>query len=82
MHDPHHACPDQSSGCLTLTAPMAQAASIVAALTQVEAQGYEILEVDTYGTRMEIDAFKSDGTRVELIVETATGEIVSERLDD
>jgi hypothetical protein len=67
---------------LTLTAPMAQAASIVAALTQVEAQGYEILEVDSYGTRIEIDAIKSDGTRVELIVETATGEIVSERLDD
>lgn len=67
---------------LTLSASTAQAASIVAALTQVESQGYEILEVDTQGTRIEIDAIKSDGTFVELIVSAETGEILSEHPDD
>lgn len=70
------------AAALAFTAPAAHAASIVAALTAVEAKGYEILEVDTYGSQIEIDAIGPDGVRVELIVATATGEIISERLDD
>lgn len=81
MTHPRHAIAALTAA-LFLTAASAQAASIVPALTALETQGYEILDVDTYGSQMEIEAIKPDGTRVELIVETATGKILSEQPED
>lgn len=58
------------------------AGSLVPALTQIEAQGYEILEVDARGSEIEIEAIRADGARVDLLVAASTGAIISETLDD
>lgn len=74
----------------TLAAPFAFAGmaaaqdtpTISAAIAQLEEAGYRIRDLDVENANLEIDAAAPDGSRVELIVETATGTILSEQPDD
>ncbi len=67
---------------LALTPLAALAAPLVPSLTQIENKGYEILEVERKGTRIEVEAITSDGRHVELLIDPATQAILSERQDD
>ena len=65
---------------------MAQDAASGVALSAIiqafEARGYEVTSADVEGSRIEIEATKPDGARVEAIVERATGAVLDERADD
>lgn len=67
---------------LALTPLAALAAPLVPSLTQIENKGYEILEVERKGTRIEVEAITADGRHVELLIDPATQAILSERQDD
>lgn len=71
--------------CATLAAGPASAASPIAtAIGQLEEKGYLITEVDAddHADRLDIEAVRADGRRVELLVETSSGRILREELDD
>lgn len=55
---------------------------LIAAITAIEAKGYRVDDIDTEGSWLDVDAINTQGQRVELIVDAATGGILREQLDD
>ncbi len=56
--------------------------TLTAAISAVEAKGYTVHEIDSEGSRFEVEATTRDGARVELIVDAATAEILRAGVDD
>lgn len=68
---------------LTASAGFAQdrmAASAI--LAAIEARGFTVIEMDDEGGWLEVEAISADGRRVEIHVESSTGEIIREGVDD
>ncbi len=55
---------------------------LAATVAGIEARGYRILELDRDGTRIEIEARRADGRRVDLLVDPATAAILRETPED
>lgn len=56
--------------------------TISAAVAAIEEQGYRIHDIDVERTELEVEATAPDGSEVEMIVEIATGTILSQQPDD
>jgi uncharacterized protein YpmB len=68
---------------LTASAGIAQdRMSISAVIAAIEAKGFTVIEMDDEGGWLEVEATNAEGRRVELQVDTATGEIIREGVDD
>lgn len=48
----------------------------------VEAKGYRVIEAEAKGPVFDIEAIASDGRKVDLRVDAASGEILQEKLDN
>lgn len=55
---------------------------LAATVAGIEARGYRILELDRDGARIEIEARRADGRRVDLLVDPATAAILRETPED
>lgn len=53
-----------------------------AIIADLEAQGYRIGDIDVDRASIDVDAVAADGRRVDLRVDSATGEILGETRDD
>ena len=61
------------------------ASTLSAAIGQLEQKGYVIIELEEDDDRadtIEVKAMRADGRKVEMLVETSTGRIIREKLDD
>lgn len=58
------------------------ALSLVETITRIETRGYTVLEIERDDGWFEVDALRSDGVRVELIVDVTTADVLRESLDD
>lgn len=71
---------------LAAFASTGQAASTLSAtIGQLEQKGYVIVELEEDDDRVdtiEVKAVRADGRKVEMLVETPTGRIIREKLDD
>ncbi len=59
-----------------------EARPLSAIITGLEAQGYSISDIDVDRASIDVDAVTADGRRVDLRVDSATGQILSETRDD
>lgn len=63
-------------------APAPAQMPLAATVSGIEARGYRILELDRDGARIEIEARRADGRRVDLLVDPATAAILRETPED
>lgn len=76
-----------ASAAFGQTAPTAAAVGATASgfatvIADFEAQGYRLLDIDReHGTLVEIEAINPAGQRVEMYVDTATGQILSQHVE-
>ncbi|MCE6957806.1 PepSY domain-containing protein [Cereibacter sphaeroides] len=74
-----------TAAALSIGATMAAAEAalpVSAALSALEVKGYTVHEIEAEGARFEVEAVSPAGTRVELLVDAATADILRERRDD
>lgn len=62
-------------------APASTAPALSAIIAGLEAQGYRITEVDVDRGEIEVDALAPDGRRKDLLLDPATGAVLSETID-